>query len=242
MRHRVPKRAVQRVRAEPPKRRGAATSVNNYENLPVGEGGAAVTFRNQDCDSLASMAARPSVGVRRSASKLRSYELAVLASDVDDVVRSAGGWMCDRVRAGWQVTALIPTESDTRPLQILGVKALPFENVYWALRDSSPAAVAMASDVIEHDNRVRKDIQRVLLRGRTEVTFWGESFPRDLDSWIGEVRHRLSGAARAFKTQALITTSSTNAVAGPTETFRSVGMWYPPNCADLTPISDEFGW
>jgi hypothetical protein len=195
-----------------------------------------MTARNQGFDDLGSTAVRPSVGVRRSASKLRSYELAVIAIDVGDVVRSAGGWMCDRVRAGWRVTALIPVESDIRPLQMLGVKALPFENVYAALRESSPAAVAMASEVIEYDNRVRQDIQRVLLRGRTEVTFWGESSPHDLAGWIGEVRHRLSGAARAFKTQALITTSSTNAVAGPTEKFRSVGMWYPPDGADLAPI------
>jgi hypothetical protein len=195
-----------------------------------------MTARNQGFDDLGSTAVRPSVGVRKSASKLRSYELAVIAIDVGDVVRSAGGWMCDRVRAGWRVTALIPVESDIRPLQILGVKALPFENVYGALRQSSPTAVAMASEVIEYDNRVRQDIQRVLLRGRTEVTFWGESSPHDLAGWIGEVRHRLSGAARAFKTQALITTSSTNAVAGPTEKFRSVGMWYPPNGADLAPI------
>jgi hypothetical protein len=254
MGRRGPKRAMPLVRAEPPHRRGAATSVNGYEKTSVGEGyaddrlrvpsvrgNAAVTFRDREYDSLASTAVRPSVGVRRSASKLRSYELAVIASDVGDAVRSAGGWMCDRVRAGWRVTALIPAESDISPLQILGVRALPFENVYWALRDSSPAAVAAASEVVEYDNRLRQDIQRLLLRGKTEVTFWGESFPPDVDGWIGEVRHRLSGAARAFKTQALITTSSTNAVAGPAETFRSVGMWYPPNCADLTPISDECG-
>jgi hypothetical protein len=195
-----------------------------------------MTARNQGFDDLGSTAVRPSVGVRKSASKLRSYELAVIAIDVGDVVRSAGGWMCDRVRAGWRVTALIPVESDIRPLQILGVKALPFENVYGALRESSPAAVAMASEVIEYDNRVRQDIQRVLLRGRTEVTFWGESSPHDLEGGMGEVRHQLSGAARAFKTQALITTSPAHPVAGPTETFRSVAMWYPPNGADLAPI------
>jgi hypothetical protein len=190
--------------------------------------------RNRGFDDLGSTAVRPLTGVRSS--KLRSYELSVIASDVGDVVCSAGGWMCDRVRAGWRVTVLIPGESEIRPLQILGVQALPFENVYWALRNSSPAAVAVASEVVEYDDRVRRDIQRLLLRGSTEVTFWGESSPHDLEGGMGEVRHQLSGAARAFKTQALITTSPAHPVAGPTETFRSVAMWYPPNGADLAPI------
>jgi hypothetical protein len=190
--------------------------------------------RNRGFDDLGSTAVRPSTGVRSS--KLRSYELSVIASDVGDVVRSAGGWMCDRVRAGWRVTVLIPGESDIRPLQILGVQALPFENEYQAVRTSSLAAFAVASEVVEYDDRVRRDIQRLLLRGSTEVTFWGESSPHDLEGGMGEVRHQLSGAARAFKTQALITTSPAHPVAGPTETFRSVAMWYPPNGADLAPI------
>ena len=40
------------------------------------------------------------VGVRASATALLSYELNVFAEDPLDAVRHAGGWMCDRVRAG----------------------------------------------------------------------------------------------------------------------------------------------
>jgi hypothetical protein len=178
----------------------------------------------------------PSIGVRKSSSVLHNYELTVIASDVADLVHSAGGWMCDRARAGWRVTVLIPSESDTRPLQILGVQALPFNDVYWALREASPAAIAMASEVVKSDERLRRDVQRLLLRGAIEVTFWGEASSPELDSFTGEVRHQLTGAARAFKTQALITTSPAHPVAGPTEIFRSVAMWYPPNGADLAPI------
>ncbi len=38
-----------------------------------------------------------------------------------DAVRSAGGWLCDRVRAGWNVTVTVPDGADVRPLTILGV-------------------------------------------------------------------------------------------------------------------------
>jgi hypothetical protein len=196
-----------------------------------------VRVRYREFDGLDSIAVRPSVGVRPSSTKLLTYELRVTASDVADVVRSAGGWMYDRVRAGWRVTVLIPSDSDIRPLQILGVRALPFENEYHEARTSSPAAFEVPSEVVERDARVGREIQRALLRGTTEVTFWGKPSPHDLDCRIGEVRYRLSGAARAFKTQALITTSPGHPVAGPTEEFGSAAMWYPPNGADLAPIA-----
>jgi hypothetical protein len=195
-----------------------------------------MTVRYREFDGLGSTAVRPCVGVRTSSLRLRSYELVVIAGDFAHVVRSAGGWMCDRVRAGWRVTVLILSESDIRPLQILGVQALPFENGYRALREALPAALAVASTVVDYDERVRRDIRRALLGGTTEVTFWGDLPAIDLDGRIAEVRYRLSGAARAFKTQALITTSPAHAVAGPTEEFRSVAMWYASNGADLAPI------
>jgi hypothetical protein len=195
-----------------------------------------VTVRYREFDGLDSSAVRPGVGVRRSSTKLLTYELRVIGSDVADMVRSAGGWMYDRVRAGWRVTALVPSDSGIRPLQILGVRALPLETEYLAARTSSPAAFAVSSEVFECDARVRRDIQRALLRGTTEVTFWGNSSSHELDSRIGEVRHQLSGAALAFKTQALIAMSPAHPVAAPTEEFGSAAMWYPPNGTDLAPI------
>jgi hypothetical protein len=52
------------------------------------------------------------------------YQLDVVASDVTDIVRSAGGWLFDRARGGWEVTAFVPEDCDPRPLHILGVKTL----------------------------------------------------------------------------------------------------------------------
>ncbi len=50
------------------------------------------------------------------------YRLDVVARDVSEVVRFAGGWLVDRVMAGWDVTVLISADEDTRPLEILGVE------------------------------------------------------------------------------------------------------------------------
>ncbi len=49
------------------------------------------------------------------------YRLDVVATSAVDVVQSAGGWLYDRVMAGWEVTVLLPRGCDTRSLRILGV-------------------------------------------------------------------------------------------------------------------------
>ena len=50
------------------------------------------------------------------------YRLDVVSPSVTEVVRNAGGWLVDRVMAGWDVTVLIAgADVDVRPLQILGV-------------------------------------------------------------------------------------------------------------------------
>ena len=59
------------------------------------------------------------------------YRLDVVAADVVDVVRFAGGWLFDRVMAGWDVTVLLTDladRPDDRPLQILGVGVLDLED------------------------------------------------------------------------------------------------------------------
>src|SRR5271155_2951079 len=50
------------------------------------------------------------------------YRLDVVASSPADVVGCVGGWLYDRVRAGWDVNVLLPQRYDSRPLQILGIR------------------------------------------------------------------------------------------------------------------------
>ncbi len=104
------------------------------------------------------------------------------------------------------------------------------------MRVSSLAALAVSPTAVASDERVQRDVRKALLRGAAEVTFWGELPPIDVDCRIDQVEHRLSGVARAFKSQALIATSTSRCQAEPTEKFQSAAMWYPLDSPDLTPI------
>ena len=56
------------------------------------------------------------------------YRLDVVASSPADVVCAVGGWLYDRVRAGWEVNVLLPQKCDSRPLQILGIQAADLDS------------------------------------------------------------------------------------------------------------------
>ena len=167
------------------------------------------------------------------------YRLDVVAADVADVVRCAGGWMYDRVMAGWDVTVLLADGADERPLHILGVATADLESALalWADRPH-PQTVAVAADLFASDERVRRGVLCALEQGLTEVTLWGESCPSELDESVGAVRHHLSAAARAFKTQALTAAQDADAGSvGATEAFRSGVMATPSVASDLVPAS-----
>ncbi len=165
------------------------------------------------------------------------YRLDVVAANAVDAVRFAGGWMYDRVMAGWDVTVLLADRTNERPLQILGVATTDLESALesWAERPH-PQTVAVAADLFASDERVRRGVLGALEQGLTEVTLWGDSWPADLDDSVGPVAHHLSAAARAFKTQALTAAADTGSV-GATETFRCGVMTTPSVAADLVPAS-----
>jgi hypothetical protein len=164
------------------------------------------------------------------------YRLDVVAPTVLDAVRFAGGWVYDRVKAGWDVTVLIGGEEDVRPLEILGAQVRDLESVLasWEERPH-PQTVAVAGDLFAVDSRVRGHVLNALDQGATEVTLWGESLPAELDDSVDSVHHRLSAAARAFKAQALAAANHPEPVVGGTETFRC-GMMASV-AADLIPAS-----
>jgi hypothetical protein len=164
------------------------------------------------------------------------YRLDVVAPTVLDAVKFAGGWVYDRVMAGWDVTVLIGDDEDVRPLEILGAEARDLESVLasWDERPH-PQTVAVAADLFDRDARVRQGVLEALEQGATEVTLWGEGLPAELDESVDSVQHRLSAAARAFKTQALAAANAPEAAVGHTETFRC-GMMASV-AADLIPAS-----
>ena len=165
------------------------------------------------------------------------YRLDVAAASAADAVKFAGGWMYDRVMAGWDVTVLLVDRTDERPLHILGVETSDLESALalWS-EGPHPQTVAVAADLFVSDERVRQGVLGALEQGLTEVTLWGDSWPAELDDSIGPVAHQLSAAARAFKGQALTAAADTGVVTG-SETFRCGVMTKPSVAADLIPAS-----
>ncbi|MDT5333875.1 MAG: hypothetical protein QOF31_5172 [Mycobacterium sp.] len=164
------------------------------------------------------------------------YRLDVVAPTVLDAVRFAGGWVYDRVMAGWDVTILVGDDGDVRPLEILGAEVRDLESVLasWEERPH-PQTVAVAADLFDRDARVRQGVLEALEQGATEVTLWGDGLPAELDDSVDSVQHRLSSAARAFKAQALAAANAPDAAVGNTEIFRC-GMMASV-AADLIPAS-----
>lgn len=164
------------------------------------------------------------------------YRLDVVAPTVAEAVRYAGGWMFDRVMAGWDVNVLLAEDGDVRPLKILGAEPVDFESVVAAGDDQPhPQALAVAAGLIDRDARVREGVLRALDQGLTEVAVWGDVEPAALDRGVDSVQHKLSSAARVFKAQALAAAAVTDVVVAPVETFRSGAMNRPPIGADLVP-------
>jgi hypothetical protein len=163
------------------------------------------------------------------------YRLDVVAPTVLDAVKFAGGWVYDRVMAGWDVTVLIGDDEDARPLEILGAEVRDLESVLESWQDRPhPQTIAVAADLFDRDSRVRKGVLSALEQGATEVTLWGEGLPAEIDKSVDSVQHQLTAAARAFKAQALAAANNSEAV-GHTETFRC-GMMASV-AADLIPAS-----
>jgi hypothetical protein len=165
------------------------------------------------------------------------YRLDVVAPTVLDAVKFAGGWVYDRVMAGWDVTVLIGDQGDVRPLEILGAETRDLESVLGAWEDRPhPQTVAVAADLFDRDSRVLQHVRNALEQGATEVTLWGDGLPAEVDHSVDSVQHQLSAAARAFKAKALAAANDPEAAdVGHTETFRC-GMMASV-AADLIPAS-----
>ena len=167
---------------------------------------------------------------------MSGYRLDVVAASVAEAIRYAGGWMFDRVMAGWDVNVLIADCDDVRPLQILGAEISDLEAALAAGDDPPhPQALAVSADLITRDARVREGVRRALDHGGIEVALWGESWPLDLDRDSDSVQHRLSAAARVFKAQALAAAALADTTVGPVESFRYGAMSRPTIGADLAP-------
>jgi hypothetical protein len=148
------------------------------------------------------------------------YRIDVVASDVADVVRCAGGWLYDRAKIGWDVNVVLPAGGDARPLSILGVGTSDFDSQFASAADGLPGyGLAVSAEMFASDARIRAEVLKALDRGLTEVTLWGEGWPVNVHRRLSAVQHRLSFGARAFKVQALVAAEIQHSAMEFTETF-----------------------
>jgi hypothetical protein len=181
--------------------------------------------RSFTADDETAAGIRPIERLTAGAGRFLLYQLNVIASTTEDVVQSAGGWLCDRARAGWDVNVLVADGGDPRPLTILGATALDLDEGFLSMvRSASRAeALAVSADLLAADARVREEILRALKRGHTEVIVWGKQWPADFGGQADPVEHRVSPAARAFKSHALVAAAVSTDSVSPTETLFRVG-------------------
>lgn len=149
--------------------------------------------------------------------------LTVIAGSMADVVARAGGWLCDRARAGWDVNVRVADRGDGRPLAILG--AAPLDADAGTILDSTrrDGEVAVSAALLRTDARIRDEVLGLLKRGVTEVTVWGDDWPAELGRAVAPVEHRVSAAARAFKAHAMRAADVPHNAVAPTETLYALG-------------------
>src|ERR1700757_2471710 len=125
-----------------------------------------------------------------------TYRLDVVAASPADVVCSVGGWLYDRVRAGWEVNVLLPQRCDTRPLQILGMQAADLDShIPPASTGCTTRGLAVSAEMFASDVRIRHEVLTALDRWMTEVTLWHDDWPLTVGRRTATVQHVLSGAA-----------------------------------------------
>src|SRR5262245_13171056 len=164
---------------------------------------------------------RPAV----AASPVYRYQLNVIASNPAEVVRAAGGWLCDRARAGWDVNVLVAERGDARALSILGATAIDLEGEFGLLvkAAASGSALAVSAGLLGSDTRVRDEVLRALKRWAAEIRVLGEVRPDGPGPQFEPVERRMSCAARAFKAHALAATVGSTAPVDATETLFRIG-------------------
>ncbi|WP_163755244.1 hypothetical protein [Mycobacterium botniense] len=160
------------------------------------------------------------------------YRLDVIGCRVTDVVRSIGGWLYDRAMAGWEVNVMLPRISDARPLQILGARMLGAHGDV-STTGLANHGLAVSADVFAQNAAIRKTVLEALDSGLTEVTLWGDSWPVRVQRGLGAVDYRLSGAARAFKHQALAAAQLPHESVGLLETFFTDRRSFSPLGSEL---------
>jgi hypothetical protein len=90
-------------------------------------------------------------------------------------------------------------------------------------RSAGGGALAVSAELLATDAGLREEVIRVSKGGTTEVVVWGEHWPAELGRQADAIRHRVSTAARAFKSQALMAADVSADAVGMTEEVFWIG-------------------
>lgn len=135
------------------------------------------------------------------------YRLDVLAVRAVDVVESAGGWLFDRVLAGWHVHVLLADRTDSASLRILGASVGDLSNYLSNAETSNKdhaRSVAVSADLCARDSAVYAAVARLVASRHVEVALWGTTGATlQLEPALECAHHQLTTAARVFKARAL---------------------------------------
>ncbi|MBY6388840.1 hypothetical protein HG717_33765 [Rhodococcus erythropolis] len=175
-----------------------------------------------------------------AAMKPCGYTLDVVAADAADAVAAAGGLMFDRIHSGWTARVFVLEDLDLRPLDILGAQGFAYDGIDNLALSRPLAALALSSAVLDRSEEIYQNTLNRLRRGCAEVTLWGDP-PQEMQHHLVAMEHRLTPAAKAFKTSAWAACANGPVLQHPTERFHGLGTLCVPGNPDLTPVTVAVG-
>lgn len=148
------------------------------------------------------------------------YRLDVFTASVRDVVAEAGGWIVDRVLAGWIVTVITgPRDDAERAGRILGCEVTVRSATADCVRPR-PYGIALTSALYGTDDQLQQGIADVFDHA-AEISLIGVRPYGQGDPRLRPVTHRLSSAAQAFKAHSLAAAKLPHSPVADTERFLS---------------------
>ena len=154
------------------------------------------------------------------------YRLDVFSDSVREVVAEAGGWIVDRVLAGWRVTLITDADDGECAGRILGCEVA----VASAITDASrprPYGIVLTSARCRTDSQLQQCIADALDRHIAEISLIGVRPSGRCDPRLRPVTHCLSSAAQAFKAHALLAAGLSDSSVDVTERFLSAALGVP---------------
>lgn len=158
------------------------------------------------------------------------HRLLIMAPAVLDAVTFAGGWLFDRVMAGWTALVLTTQGGDDRPLRILGAHTEVVETALSCAELRRPGAAAISAELYADDPPTLNRLLGTVRETDAEIIIWGDSGPAGPDV----ITYRLSSAARAFKAHALAAAGAPPGAVGPVEIFRGSAPGRPALRCDFS--------